>query len=429
MRDRDTTFDEQNPPRHVTERQDNRTLSRRQTLASIVSMSMLGLGGCSLQSMTSSVQPLWERDFAAASAAGPPAATDEHVVVGGQDKQLHGLTADGERLFTADTGGPIETQPAIPTSGGPIHVHSTDGDLYTIGMSGELLWHVEGQARDKWLGRHGSLLVSIDPADEAITGYDAHEGTRRFQRSGREYPFPTLSDSACIFPVTNPDEDMKLVALAPMSGEVLWESPPDDSYPHIVAADDRIVTVQNSTVRMRRARDGDVLWQTAVAGDVTSHFGPPLWLGEHVYARAGRDDRADELVAIDRDDGSKQWRQSVGYELETVEATPQGVFVASSVENPDGGILIRLDAFALDGTRRWQTTTDIAIGGKVAALGRAGEVLFVASDSELAAYDPNNGTRRWRYDPESSRVGVTAADSALYVSYRDNGGIARLPTN
>lgn len=429
MHDRDTASDEQTPPRHVTERQESRALSRRQALTSIVSVGMLGLAGCSLQSVTSSVQPLWERDFAAASAAGPPAATDEHVVVGGQDKQLHGLTADGERLFTTGTGGPIETQPAVPTSGAPIHVHSTDGDLYTIGLSGELLWHVEGQARDGWLSRHGSLLVSINPVDETVTGYDASKGTRRFQRSGRSYPSPTLSDSACIFPVTNSYEHTKLVALAPMSGEVLWESPPRDSHPHVVAADDRIVTVHNSTVRMRRARDGHVLWRTGVAGDVTSYFGPPLWLGEHVYGRAGRDDRADELVAIDRDDGSRQWRQSVGYELETVEATPQGVFAASSVNDPDGGILIRLDAFDLDGTRRWQTTTDIAIGGRVAALGRTGEILFVASDNEISAYDPNSGTRRWKYDPESSRIDVTATDSVLYVSYRDTGGIARLPTS
>jgi len=112
-----------------------------------------------------------------------------------------------------------------------------------------------------------------------------------------------------------------------------------------------------------------------------------------------------------------------------VTAASQGVFGASSVDDPDGGILIRLDAFDLDGTRRWQTTTDIAIGGTVGALGRAGEILFAASDTELAAYDPATGSRRWRYDPESRRLGVTTADGALYLSHRDCGGVARLPTS
>ncbi|OAQ51341.1 hypothetical protein HTG_17540 [Natrinema mahii] len=159
-------------------------------------------------------------------ATSPPSATDEHVVVGGQDKRLHGFTADGERVLTVETGGPIEARPAVPSSGGPVHVHSTDGDRYTVGLSGERLWHVEGQARNGWLGRHGSLLVDLDPGSGVVTGYDARDGTRRFQRSGRAYPFPTLSDSACLFPVTNSADDTKLVTLAPTTGEVLWESPP-----------------------------------------------------------------------------------------------------------------------------------------------------------------------------------------------------------
>ncbi|SER41096.1 outer membrane protein assembly factor BamB family protein [Natrinema salaciae] len=429
MRDPDTAVDKHDPPRYATERQDSRNWSRRRALASLASAGTLALAGCSLRSALSSVQPLWERDFSTATAASPPSATDEHVLVGGQDKRLHGFTADGEKILTVETGGPIEARPAVPSSGGPVHVHSTDGDLYTVGLSGERLWHVEGQARNGWLGRRGSLLVGIDPVGGVVTGYDARDGTRRFQRSGREYPSPTLSDSACIFPVTNADDDTKLVTLAPATGELLWESPHRNDYPYVVAAGDRIVTVRNSTVRMRRVRDGHVLWRTAVDDDVTSYFDPPVWLGEHVYVRVRRDDRSDELVAIERDGGTIRWRRAVGYELETVTATSQGVFAASSVDNPDGGVLIRLDAFALDGDRRWQTTTDISIGGTVEALGRSGEILFAASDNELAAYDPATGKRRWRYDPESSRIGVTTADGALYISSRNRGGVARLPTS
>ena len=429
MRDPDTGADTHDSPQYATHRQPNRNWSRRQALASLASVSTLALAGCSLQSVMPGVQPLWERDFSAATAAGPPAATDEHVIVGGQDTRLHAFTADGERTFSFETGGPIEARPAVPASGGPVHAHSTDGDLYTVGLSGTERWHEEGQARDGWLGRQGSLLVGVDSLGDVVTGYGARDGTRRFQRSGRRYPYPTLSESACIVPVADGDGDTELVTLAPTTGERLWESPARDGYPHVVATGDRIVTVRNSTVRMRRARDGYVLWETAVAGEVTSHFGPPLWLGEHVYVRAGRNNRVDEFVAINRDTGSIQWRRNVGYELERVTATPEGVFVASSVDEPGGGLLVRLDAFALDGTRRWKTTTDIVIGGTVEALGRVGDALVVASDNELAAYDPASGSRRWQYDPESNRISVAATDSALYVSYRDTGGLARLPTS
>ena len=197
----------------------------------------------------------WSRLFC------PPAATDEHVVVGGQDKRLHAFTADGERTFSFETGGPIEARPAVPASGGPVHVHSTDGDLYTVGLSGTERWHEEGRARDGWLGRQGSLLVGVDSVEDVVTGYDARDGTRRFQRSGQRYPYPTLSESACIVAVTDGDGDTELVTLSPTTGERLWESPARDGYPRAVATGDRIVTVRDSTVRMRRARDGYVLWE------------------------------------------------------------------------------------------------------------------------------------------------------------------------
>ena len=429
MGEPDTAADAPDSSRYATNRQTNPNWSRRQALASLASVGTLALAGCSLQSVMAGVQPLWERDFSAAKAVGPPAATDEHVVVGGQDTRLHAFTAEGERAFSFETGGPIEARPAVPASGGPVHVHSTDGDLYTVGLSGTERWHDEGQPRDGWLGRQGSLLVGVDPLEDVITGYDARDGKRRFQRSGQRYPYPTLSESACIVAVPDGNGDTELVTLSPTTGERLWESPARDGYPRVVATGDRIVTVRDSTVRMRRARDGYVLWETAVAGEGSSHYGPPLWLGEHVYVRVDRDDRADEFVAIDRDTGSIQWRRNVGYELEAVTATPEGVFVASSVDDPDGGLLVRLDAVALDGTRRWKTTTDIAIGGTVEALDSVGDVLVVASDHELAAYDPASGSRRWQYDPESHRISVAATDGALYVSYRDTGGLARLPTS
>ncbi|QLH80482.1 PQQ-binding-like beta-propeller repeat protein [Halosimplex pelagicum] len=412
--------------RSTTGTASGREWSRRRALASLASAGSLALAGCSLPSL-GGVDPVWERDFPDAVGAGQPAASADHVVVGGQDRRIHGFTADGERVVDIETGGPVEARPAVPASGGPVHVHSTDGDLYTVDLSGERLWHVEGLDRDGWLGRSGSLVVHSDPVEGTVTGYDARDGARRFRRPGQDYPAPTLGDAVCLLARPDSDGERTYVAVDPATGEVRWALGPDEGYPWAVAGD-RVVTVRDATVRLRRARDGSVLWHRAVEGDVGDGFGRPVWVGEDVYVRVEHRDGPDELVALDREAGDVLWRRAVGFELEAVTATAEGVFTASEAEDPDGGILIRLDAFDADGTRRWQTTTDISIGGTVEALGRTGEVVFAASDNEIAAYDPDGGQRRWRHEPDASRIGIAAAGDALYVSYRDRGGVARLPT-
>ncbi|WP_436908999.1 outer membrane protein assembly factor BamB family protein [Halosimplex marinum] len=406
-----------------------RPVSRRRALATLASAGSLALAGCSLASSLSGVDPVWEQDLPDAAGAGPPAGTDEYVVVGGQDRHIHGFSADGERRIDIETGGPVEARPAVPGTGGPVHVHSTDGDLYTVATSGEQLWHVEGQARSGWVGRHGSLIVAIDPIAGTVSGYDAQEGTRRFRRPSPDYPYPVLTETVCLLHGTAPDGSRRLVAVNPETGDVRWDRSPDEGYLNPIAAGDRIATVRESTVRWHRAGDGTVLWRQAVDGEVASGFAPPIWVGDDIYVRVEHRDSADELVALSRDNGTPRWRRPVGYELEMVDPSGAGVVAASSVNDPDGGILIRLDAFDGDGTKRWQTTTDISIGGTVEALGHAGEIVFAASDNEIAAYDPADGSRRWHYEPDNSRIGVAAADDALYVSYRDSGGVARLPTS
>jgi len=406
-----------------------RACSRRDALGALATAGAAALAGCSLPSLTGGVQPLWLHRFEAAATAGPPAATADHVFLGAQDRRLHGFTADGDRVARYETGGPIDSRPAVPDAGGPVHVHSTDGDLYAVGLEGDERWHREGRPEHRWLGRHGSLLVGSNDLTDTVTGYDATDGTRRFQRPSSEFSTPTFTDAACVFPASGAAGSGRLVALSPTTGDVLWESTPREGYPYAREADDRLVTVQGSVVRVRDAGTGTVEWRTAVDGEVTSHFGPPVWVGDAVYVRVARRDRADELVALDREDGTERWRRATGYELETVTATTDRVFAASTVDDPDGGVVIGLDAFAPDGTREWQTTTDIPTGGTIHALGRSGGLLYAASDVALGAYDPASGSRRWRYDPDSYNIAVSATDTELYVSHASTGALARLPTS
>lgn len=403
-------------------------LSRRRALQGIASVGMLVLAGCSSVSLGGGVQPLWRQSLPEASATGPPAATNKHVLVGAQDKSLYAFgIKDGTQAFKVETGGPVETQPAVPTTGGPYHVHSTDGDLYTVGMEGERLWHEEGQSHQGRVARVGSLLVDLDLFTETIRGRDARSGAVRFERPGRVFPSPAVTDSVCVVPVVTETNQFRLVVFDPTDGTVRWRTPPAESVPHFAAEGDLVVTAGGPTVTARRGRDGAILWQTKLDVGAYSYFGRPIWFGQQIYIQTQRNDQPDRLLALSRSDGVVRWRQSAGYEIEGVAPTGEAVYVASSVDDPAGGILVRLDRFALDGTRQWQVLTTLQIGGTIEAISRVGQIVFVASEHAVAAFDPRRGNRRWYYEPDG-QLHVTATDDGLYVSSRDRGGVARLPT-
>lgn len=402
-------------------------LSRRAVLGAVASAGALALAGCSGLSARREVEPVWQQSLPDASATGPPAATDGHVVVGAQDRSLHAFAAeDGTPAFSVETGGPIEARPAVPATGGPFHAHSTDGDLYTVGTDGERLWHEEGRSSRGRVVRTGSLVVRQDPTTDVVRGYDARSGTVRFEREPSGFLSPTLAGS--VLPLRLGSTRTRLVVFDPADGSVLWETEPRELYPPVAATEDQVVVVQGRTVRMRRARDGAVQWRTELDADIDPLYRAPVWFGRDAYIRVDTgSDGANTLVALDREDGSVRWRRSAGYEIEGVAPASEAVYVASSVNDPDGGVLVRVDRFAPDGSRRWQVTTDLQIGGTIQATGRLGEILFVASDNEVLALDPADGSRRWRYEPERGLSVATDGD-ALYVSSRNAGGVARLPT-
>ncbi|WP_255152340.1 PQQ-binding-like beta-propeller repeat protein [Halorarius halobius] len=402
-------------------------LTRRQALGALASAGTVAVAGCNVGPLGGGVDPLWEQTLSDASGTAPPAATDSHVLVGTQDRSAYALDVEsGERAFDVTTGGPIETRPAVPESGGPYHVHSTDGDLYAVSAAGERLWHEEGTHRRASIGRTGSLLVDVDWHTETVRGLDAASGATRFERTARVYPFPALTESTALFPVSTGDERYRLTAFDAADGTVRWATDPDSTPPYYAVTGELVVTVSEAGVRARHLDDGSVRWETTLDRDVYSYFGRPIWFGRDVYLQTDRDDEPDELVALDRADGTVRWSRSAGYELEDVAATDEAVYVASSVNDPDGGILVRVDAFGPDGDRRWRTTTDLQIGGTVASFGRVGDVVFAASDRAVTALDSASGERRWRYDPEG-RLHVRAAGDALFATARDGGRVARLP--
>ncbi|MFC7137729.1 PQQ-binding-like beta-propeller repeat protein [Halobaculum litoreum] len=87
-----------------------------------------------------------------------------------------------------------------------------------------------------------------------------------------------------------------------------------------------------------------------------------------------------------------------------------------------------MDRFDHDGTRRWTRTTDVHIGGTVETHLRVGGLVVVGSDHRIRALDAADGRPRWSFEHDYSRLGTWTDGERLFVSFRDDGGVARLPT-
>src|SRR5215203_3547842 len=73
------------------------------------------------------------------------AVTSTHVVVGGRDKMIHGLTLEGKAAWTFTTRARVESSPAI--ADGRVFVGSNDGRFYVLSLTnGAKLWEFDAGA-------------------------------------------------------------------------------------------------------------------------------------------------------------------------------------------------------------------------------------------------------------------------------------------
>jgi outer membrane protein assembly factor BamB len=403
--------------------------TRRAALSTLGAGALGALAGCSAVADLTEARPRWRTSIAQGLNAGPPVATAGRVALGTQDKRVYAFDAEsGDREFAYETGGPVETAPAVASADDLVHAHSTDGDLYAIDGTGSVAWHEEGVDSRGFVRRAGSLLVDFDPHSDTVSGYDARDGTRRFTREVAAYRFPGLTSDVFVVPVPDGPDERRLVALSPADGSVRWESDPA-LYRDLAVEGDRVVDATTETVTMRALADGTVQWQTGLDAEIDTVYGSGVQFDGDVYVSLRRRDEPGVVVALDGASGDVRWRREVGYEAERVVPADDGVYVASSVDDPDGGIVIRIDGYDRDGTRRWQRTTDVAIGGVVETCTLVDGLFVVGSDRHIRAYATADGSPQWHYEPDRSRLHVQAADEALYLTYRDDAGVARLPTS
>ncbi|WP_049917810.1 outer membrane protein assembly factor BamB family protein [Haloferax denitrificans] len=401
----------------------HRNVTRREMLGGLAAVGSLAVAGCSSIPGLNGRRPVWRRDIDGAYMAGPLAVTDDLVLAGMQDKALYGLRReDGSTALRFETGGPIEARPVAPPSGGPYHVHSTDGDLYAVDSSGEELWRDEGTARRARLVRTGSLVAELDFAgsEDTLTGYDSQTGDRRFDRAVSSYFLNGVTDDSLVVPVPAGGSESRVVSLSPADGSVRWRTEPRRWYPN-VAADSRLaVAARDGTLVAYEPSDGSVRWRVPV-GDV----GRTTVLGSQAYLTRDRDGGRQELLAFDRETGERLWANPTGYQIRAVEPTDDAVFVGSRVDDPDGGILGRVDCFGLDGTRRWRTVTGLP---SLDSLGVTDSRVVAVWDRGFEVLARETGASRWSYEPDSySRLSSRVESASVFVSYVDDGAVARFP--
>ncbi|WP_284014736.1 PQQ-binding-like beta-propeller repeat protein [Halobaculum litoreum] len=405
-----------------------RHLSRRRLLAAVGTAGSLAVAGCSSVDLDAGVAatPLWRRSLAGGHGASAPVGTDDAVFVGAGDRSLHAFDAEsGDARYRFATGGPIEARPAVAADGSRVFVHSTDGDLYAVDAGGDEAWRIEGRHSRGHLRRAGSLLLAFDPSSDTARGIDPGSGTTRFRRAVRTFRFPGLTPSVLVVPIQAPGAKPSIAALDTADGSIRWEAEPQ--YAYVATDGDRVAIAADEVVRVRSIADGTLRWETTLADPVRDSFGVGLRFDGDLYARVERGDD-DAVVALDGATGEVRWRRSPGYEIERVLPGPDGVVVASSVDVPDGGIVVRVDRFDHDGTRRWTRTTDVHIGGTVETHLRVGGLVVVGSDHRIRALDAADGRPRWSFEHDYSRLGTWTDGERLFVSFRDDGGVARLPT-
>lgn len=427
-----------------------RPVTRRAALASLAAGGTVALAGCSAVSDAreaagvGEVDPVWRRDLPAARAGRPAVASDGSgpVLVGAQDKAVHALAVeDGSETFRYETGGPVRARPVVPTHGDTYHVRSTDGDVYTLDRSGDLVWSDEG-VDPGHLARVGSLLLTGDPGPDEwfagrVIGRDAATGESRFARPVAGDWRTGVRGGVLIVRIPVPDTDrLRIAGVSPADGTVLWQS--DASAAAGLVVDDTLaVAVRDDVVTAFEPADGHVRWRTPLG---RGEYDGPLALGPLVYVQTRSTD-SEGVVAMDRASGEVvwRWRRRPETSLRVIESGPDAFYpVREAVVQPNGSPLgglfggddpdnvARISRIDRDGTRRWTTDLPTPLPKFVAVVD---EAVVVANDRAVAAVERATGERRWVYSPDPIGDLRLAAGEGVVIAARGRPGVVvRLPT-
>jgi len=109
----------------------------------------------------------YENDEAGGAFVSSPAVSEEYLVIGSRDGRAHCLDpADGELLWTYETGAEVDSSPVI--AGKKVVFGSSDGRFYCVDLpSGSLIWRYDV----------GSPITTSAAVTSEVTVFGADDGT------------------------------------------------------------------------------------------------------------------------------------------------------------------------------------------------------------------------------------------------------------
>jgi outer membrane protein assembly factor BamB len=268
--------------------------------------------------------------------------------------------------------------------------------------------------------------------DDALWAFDLSNGERRLVATlcGRVYATPAVAEGIAYLNCGGSGEDNAIVAIDLASGDEVWRVPVEDmSYAAPAVADGRLLVVAGTTLLVLDAATGREQWRfTTAAADIERSS--PAVAGQTVYL--GSFDG--HLYALDVVTGAERWRFDTG---EMIGANPvvlgATVAVSTHVElnarTKNGIVLYGIDATS--GAKRWQVTlhpyTPQQVNWIWHLVSDGDRTLFVSTergvtnDHPIVAVDAEDGTVRWRFEPEDPLPSsISYADGLLLVpSNRD----------
>lgn len=213
--------------------------------------------------------------------------------------------------------------------------------------------------------------------------------------------------------------DGHLYALDLDSGEVEWEFEPNNlgagKYEAVWAAptvvDDTVyVGPKTGYMTALDAADGSLRWEEYMYGWIEA---APAVTDDTVYVPVGSGEGA--VVALDRDDGTEQWRYHVPGAYSQVDAAPtvhRGRVVVGATVWPEGEDSSWPELFCLDaesGDLEWRLESS---GGFDHTVAVRDETIYVLSDA-LYALDLADGSEQWEADTSGGAAPLVVGDVVL----------------
>lgn len=280
----------------------------------------------------------------------------------------------------------VDTEPIIDSSPVVVDrvVYVVDGgdglralDLYT----GATKWVAADEPHVGSPAIAGDIVIA-GSADGSLLAYDRRDGALRWRSTAslRANSSPLVMDGLIIAV----GDDAAVHAFHVTDGKPAWTVPMGRGLDRSIAgADGRIFVGSAGEFVALDASTGDRLWahkSEAVA------FSTPAVRDGVVYANAGIGEST-VLFALDARSGAELWRfeppDGVGTSTPSVDAT--AVYVASSQR------VYRLDR--TDGSIAWVVGVPRVTR---AAIGLAGDTIYLFSNPDLHALDAQTGAERWR---------------------------------